>query len=790
MNIIDNTRYIFFGSLILIFIGSCGVEAPENYSATTGWAMNWKNNGGFNAKLKNGSAKNGDRWTGTKIPNNMVFVQGGTFVMGRTQEDIMKDRNNIPKEVTVSSFWMDQTEITNLQYREYTFWMKRVFWEDGEGEFAYLYTHSLPDSTVWRSELSYNEPMVTQYYRHPAYQDYPVVGVSWQQANDYCDWRTDRVNERRLIESGVLSKTGLASSTNKAKRMSAKQIEKTWRKWKEGFYDEADIVGYFNTMKYLKYEEYNLDNWEKPDAEKKGLYDLGVREDDEPNWKKKRRKVQIEDGIFTSPYRLPTEAEWEYAAVAGYNTTVSVDGNSHGKFYPWRSLDADYHSSPQGGRSGRNSLRQPFDQGQTFTGVKLYRNQYGKLRNMDNDNNPHSVNTITDGAHGWESKGNFARGVKLKGDGTFSLKDEKKNNKNHMNSAAGSSFIYFDNYLTQTGQVKSYEYLRKGQFLANFRHGRGDYAGVSPFNNDLGTMTMPVGSFPPNDWGLYDMAGNVNEWVMDVYRPLTPMESADLNPFRGNIFKQVSRGDDGYIRMLEDLDDSQAKALGLMAENGEYIYPAQPGTMVYINEQLDGNDDPIDDNLGDRADTDRYNWNDQSPYNIYRGRDNGSNYVYENPASTHSDENYSNPDDKPYGRDAYDYLSPKSTNPRTSPKRQYNRSNNIDYRDGEGSASLGEGTYSGWGSYDYGRTTLINNYTRVYKGGSWQDDAYWLSPGNKRFLNEDLAQSDIGFRCVIDHLGYVSGGEYELNGQPMNGREGSKLWYWKRNFNDNKRLNR
>ena len=63
--------------------------------------------------------------------------------------------------------------------------------------------------------------------------------------------------------------------------------------------------------------------------------------------------------------------------------------------------------------------------------------------------------------------------------------------------------------------------------------------------------------------------------------------------------------------------------------------------------------------------------------------------------------------------------------------------------------------------YDYGRTTLINNYTRIYKGGSWQDDAYWLSPGTKRFLNEDLAQSSIGFRCVVDHLGYVSGGEYE-----------------------------
>ena len=80
--------------------------------------------------------------------------------------------------------------------------------------------------------------MVTQYFRHPAYQDYPVVGVSWQQAVDYCDWRTDRVNERRLIESGALGK----------------DPEKAWKKYKEGYIDAADIVGYFNTAKYLKYQ--------------------------------------------------------------------------------------------------------------------------------------------------------------------------------------------------------------------------------------------------------------------------------------------------------------------------------------------------------------------------------------------------------------------------------------------------------------------------------------------------------------------------------------------------------
>ena len=65
------------------------------------------------------------------------------------------------------------------------------------------YTDALPDTNVWRDKLSFNEPLVEHYLRHLLYQ-YPVVGVSWEQAVEYCAWRTDRVNERILIDNGYI----------------------------------------------------------------------------------------------------------------------------------------------------------------------------------------------------------------------------------------------------------------------------------------------------------------------------------------------------------------------------------------------------------------------------------------------------------------------------------------------------------------------------------------------------------------------------------------------------------
>ena len=181
-------NYIKIASLFsaIILLGSCAKER----STSTGWEYNNYQNGGF----EKFDAKEQETGPG------LVFIEGGTFTMGSTEEDVMGDWNNSPKRATVSSFYMDRTEVTNLHWTEYMNWMKRVYYKS----YPHIYKKCLPDTLVWRSPLSYREKFVDYYLRHPSYRDYPVVGVSWLQANDFCKWRTDRVNEAILVREGII----------------------------------------------------------------------------------------------------------------------------------------------------------------------------------------------------------------------------------------------------------------------------------------------------------------------------------------------------------------------------------------------------------------------------------------------------------------------------------------------------------------------------------------------------------------------------------------------------------
>lgn len=367
----------FFLATLVIGMASCKKE----YSRSTGWEYNTPDNGGFEV------APFVEQATGP----GLVLIEGGTFTMGTVEDNVNYDWNNIPRRVSISSFYMDETEVSNLDYLEYLYWLNRVY----SADYPEVYKKALPDTLVWRDRLAFNEPYVELYLRHPAYRDYPVVGVNWRQANAYCAWRTDRVNENILVEQGVLDNDPDQRNENN-----------------------------FNTDAYLagQYEGLVL-------SPKQDLNPSGTGE----------RKVKMEDGILLPRYRLPTEAEWEYAAL-GLIGNTQFERIVERRTYPWN--------------------------------------------------------------------GSFTRST-----------DDK---------------FY-------------------GNFVANFVRGRGDYMGVAGNLNDAADVTAPVFSYWPNDYGLYNMAGNVAEWVMDVYRPLSAEDVAEFRPFRGNVYQTQKRDNEGYIQEKDSL---------------------------------------------------------------------------------------------------------------------------------------------------------------------------------------------------------------------------------------------
>src|SRR5687767_15965538 len=123
-----------------VLITSCGklFKKKAEKSETTGWNYNDKTMGGFQV------AKTKEQGLGP----GLVFVQGGTFTMGQTEEDVMGDWNNIPLRVTVPSFYIDRTEVANVHYREYLFWLTKVFDPTDEAN-RKIHEAALPDTLVW-----------------------------------------------------------------------------------------------------------------------------------------------------------------------------------------------------------------------------------------------------------------------------------------------------------------------------------------------------------------------------------------------------------------------------------------------------------------------------------------------------------------------------------------------------------------------------------------------------------------------------------------------------------------
>jgi len=396
-------------------------------------------------------------------PYGMVFIKKGSFMMGEnTQSAIFHQPDNIVM-TTIEAFWMDETEITNNEYRQFVNWVRDSI------AYTMLVNAGLTDYAIqprneefdeenfrinWKKKIPWNskeeeerEALAPMFYEegglktHALHYNYTWMNYDQAQLPQnrfdvakgrYPENATSRVDTFWVDEDGIIHDSTIIRPLRQPKDLMTNKIiciypdTMVWIRDFQYMFNDPMLTGYFSFSGYSEYPVVGV-TWEQAHAF--------------CHWRTKYF-ASVAKNSFQA-YRLPTEAEWEYAARGGRKMAM----------YPWG--------------------------------------------------------------------GSYAR-------------DEK------------------------------------GCFLANFKPYRGSY------NDDTGTMTMRVAQFRPNDFGLFDMAGNVAEWTSSSFNPSANTYVSDVNPE----FQYMARKDDSQIMKRKVIRGGSWKDISYFMQCGvrsfEYQYESRP----------------------------------------------------------------------------------------------------------------------------------------------------------------------------------------------------------------------
>ena len=402
-------------------------------------------------------------------PYGMVFIRKGSFMMGaNTQSAVFEQPDNIMM-ATVEAFWMDETEITNNEYKQFVHWvrdsiaMTRLV-EAGITDYAiqpkdedfdeenFTLNWKMRSKIPWGTkdeELA--EALSSLYftdgkelrtnYLHYRYQWYNYDQAVLQRnkfdvaTSSYPEGATVRVDTFWVNdETGAILDSTIVRPLREPKDLITKKIISVYPDtlvWVRDFqysFNEPMLHMYFSHPGYLEYPVVGV-TWEQAHAF--------------CNWR--TNYFNNASDTRAQAYRLPTEAEWEYAARGGRPMAM----------YPWGN--------------------------------------------------------------------NYARDA-------------------------------------------------NGCFFANFKPYRGSY------NDDTGTTTMKVAQFRPNDFGLFDMAGNVSEWTNNAYDDATNTNIHDLNPD----FSYMARKEDPDVLKRKVIKGGSWKDISYFMQCGVRTYEYQYESRPYI----------------------------------------------------------------------------------------------------------------------------------------------------------------------------------------------------------------